>query len=84
MSEEKLIEEVAKQLASLDNLQWESLNEKTRTLFDGNTQSTYLWRANQIHELYKKYTWLKGDEKLPNYLFEIEEAVFKSTEGWKK
>lgn len=54
--------------------------------------------ADQIHKLYKKYTYLKGDKELPekefvspneNYRYneaqqDMVNVGFKSTEGWKK
>ena len=44
--------------------------------------------SRQIHELYKKYTYLKGDEELPQGLLmaisEIKARGFKSIKEWKK
>ena len=41
-------EQVARELASMDNCPFDDLKEKTTTLFDGATQSHYLRRADQI------------------------------------
>ncbi len=97
-NEEKLIEEVARLMMNRDydaGEVWCAWEEKAKEA--QHTRGCYIKTATQIHELYKKYTYLKGNEKLPiisDYSADPEiiedaqqdmiRAGFKSTEEWKK
>jgi len=64
---EKLIEEMAKELCGFDNGKWDSLNEKTLTLFDGAlSQATYLDRATELAQCFKDHGGvLRVESELP-------------------
>ena len=48
-------EDIAKELAKMDDWNYDSLKEKATCITDGNTQSTYLRRADQILQLLPKH-----------------------------
>jgi hypothetical protein len=49
----ELKEQVARELARFDNLQWEDLDDKTVRINQGNTKEVYLRRADQILSLFQ-------------------------------
>ncbi len=75
MDEEKLREEVAQHLydAVFPGADWNELSEYEKEPFYD--------RADQIHELYKKYTWLKGEEKLPYFISHETKEIERLTKG---
>ena len=74
----ELVEWVARKLCSFDNRKWDSLYDKTRTLFDGSlSKEVYTRRARQIlshpnlaliaKEEYENKAWHKEDREYEAY-----------------
>jgi hypothetical protein len=59
-------EEFAKKLASFDNWNWEGLDKETVRFNQGNTQQTYLGRADSILEI-KGIAVLADEQELPHF-----------------